>query len=570
MQLRLWQMGIAPHLLPVDVMNYVMLELGQPLHAFDFATIDRGHVIVRWAHPGELFQGLDGRAYELCSEDLLIADETKPLALAGVLGGAESQITPQTSAVLIESALFHPTSIRRTARRYGLETDAAYRFQRGVDPQGVVPALRRAVQFLVELGAGKLTAAVLVGKLPANSRRIQLRYAQIPRILGISLPSEQVHDVLERLGFRVEGQTPQACTLRVPPFRADVREEIDLIEELARLYGYERIPAADRALLPLESEPIPAELAPPPVRDTLVKVLVEWGLQQVFTPVLLDPETAQQWEEHPVQLVNARGAEFSVLRPSLVPSLARVLSHNVRVGERTVRIFELGKVFRRRGGDGQRLEDYEERLHLGILLSGAAVPLQWGMSPREVDFYDLRGVVEQLLERLRIAAVRWEPWSEGRPQPVLPVALRLFSGEHLLGWVGQLRPRWLRTLEVEQPAFVAILDVEALNACVQPLPWYVPVPEYPAVRRDLAFVVQQEVPVTELVEAIRQAAGEWLEEVTLFDVFVSPAIGEDKRSLAFALRFRSRERTLRDEDVNPIIERIVSEVERRTGAQWRR
>lgn len=569
MQVRLWQLGMRPHSLPVDVMNYVMLERGQPLHAFDFSTIAQGRVLVRWAYAGEPFTGLDGRSYELCPEDIVIADPEKPLALGGVLGGWSSQVTEATRDVLIEAAVFHPVRIRRTARRYALETEAAYRFQRGVDPQQVVPALRRASWLLTQLGGGRATAPVVQGELPGNSRRILLRYDRLERVLGVRLPAEQVQELLQRLGFAVEGEEARGCLLRVPSFRRDVTEEIDLIEEVARLYGYDRIPASEAVLLPLNPQPLPSSLQWMELQQPVIDALVGWGFQQVFTPVLMDPETARQWSDGVVRLLNALGEDTSALRPSLVPSLVRVLSHNVRVGERTVWIFELGKVFRCRGS-GEELSHYEERLQLGILMSGAAVPLQWGSPQREVDFYDLRGVVEQLCERLRIGQVRWEPWVQGRPEPVLPVAVRIFCGDVLLGWLGQLRPRWLKRWEVEQPAYVAVLDMEALQACVQPVPSYTPVPEYPAIRRDLAFVVDSAVPASVLLELIRRCGGELLEEVTLFDVFQSPALGEGKRSMAFALRFRSRQGTLREEEVNPILERIIAEVERQTGATLRR
>ncbi len=568
MQIRLWQLGMRPVLLPVDVMNYVMLELGQPLHAFDYATIAHHRIVVRWAHPGEDFSGLDGSRLVLQGDELLIADPDKPLALAGVLGGAESQVTEQTRAVLIESALFEPVSIRRTARRYGLETEAAYRFQRGVDPSGVVPALGRAASLLAALAGGQVSAVVVHGRVH-NTRRVSLRYARAARVLGVEFSAHEIHTLVERLGFTLESQTPEACVLRVPSFRPDIAEEIDVIEEIARLSGYDRIPLPEVVTLPLAVPELPRELAPCGIAHSIIGALVEWGFQQVFTPVLMDPESAQLWEPQPVQLVNALGVEYSVLRPSLVPSLARVLSHNVRVGERTVRIFELGKVFRRRG-EGRRLEDYEERVQLGILLSGAAAPLQWGVPYRESDFYDLRGIVEQLLARLRIPEPRWEPWQSQRPFPLLPAAVRLWIGDDQVGWLGQLRPRWLKKLEVEQPAFVAILELAVLERRVEPPAQYVPVPEYPAIRRDIAVVVDAAVPVPLLMELIRRTGGEWLEDVTLFDVFTAPAFGEGKRSLAFALRFRSRERTLREEEVTPVVERIVAELERQTGARLRR
>ncbi len=569
LQVRLWRLGIRPHMLPVDVMNYVMLERGQPLHAFDYATIAQHQIHVRWARPGERFHGLDGRTYTLCSEDLLIADPEKPLALAGVLGGAESEVGPETERILIESALFHPVRIRRTARRHALETEAAYRFQRGVDPCGVLSALSRAVEILHQLGGKIGTAPVVVGQQSNHRRSIAVRYERIGKVLGITLSREQVHTVVTRLGFDVLATDEHSCTLAVPSFRSDIREEVDVIEEVARLYGYDRIPVAASVALPVQVPALPPELSPPAIRELLITALTEWGFQQVFTPVLTDPEAVCPWEPHPIRLVNALGLEYSTLRPTLVPSLVRVLSFNVRVGERTVRIFELGKVFHRGGGDGNRLEDYRERLQLGILLSGMAAPLQWGIPQRAVDFYDLRGVVEQLLERLRIPTVAVVPWEEGRPHPVLPAAVQFYSGGHYLGWAGQLRPSWLKGWEVEQEAFVAVLEVAALQECQQSAPTYAAVPPYPAIRRDVAFVVEETVPVSTLLQLIRQAGGEWLEEVVLFDVFRSPSFGEGKRSLAFALRFRSRQRTLQEEDITPVVERIIATVEHHTGARLR-
>ena len=568
MQLRLLRLGLQPHSLAVDVMNYVMLEQGQPLHAFDADTIAGQQIHVRWAHSGERFCGLDGQERELHPQDLLIADVEKPLALAGVLGGANSAVTAHTRRVLIESALFSPVHIRRTARRHGLETEAAYRFQRGVDPTGVLRALERAATLLAKLSNGVVSRPAVADLRQSNSRIVRLRYERVGRILGITLPREQIEQTLQRLSCTVVSRTEEDCNVIPPPYRNDLHEEIDLVEEIARLYGYERIPAASSALLPLELQPLPPELAPSPLVSEVIQMLSHWGLQQVFTVVLSDPESARIWTEHPVELVNPLSQEYSVLRPSLVPALARVLAHNVRVGERTVRIFEIGKVFSRRAAPVDALP-YEEEQRVGILLSGAAVPLQWGLPQREVDLYDLRGIVEQLLEALRVAGVRWEPM-RSRPAVVTPAAVELYAGERRLGWLGELRPSWLRRLEVEQPAFVAELSLPALQACRQPAGRYEPVPEFPAIRRDLAFVVDASVPVVRLQQLIEQNGGEWLEEVVLFDVFTSPALGEGKRSVAFSLRFRSRQRTLREEELEPILQRIIAEVEQHTGARLRR
>ena len=552
---RLVAAGMRPIDRIVDVTNYVMLELGQPLHAFDWDAVAEGTIVVRAARPGERLVTLDGRERELDPGDLVIADPRRALGLAGVMGGANSEVTPATRAVLLESAWFEPRRIRVTARRHGLRTEAAQRFEKGVDPAGVERAARRAMELFAKVGAGRpLAGQVVATAREFAPRRLPWRPERIRRWLGVELDDAALADHLARLGFAVD---PAAGRVTVPSYRVDVEGEVDLAEEVGRLYGFDRIPALLPAGEPAGDEVSPALRLTWRVRELLAQA----GLQEVVTWAFTRPGV---WDAlrlpagHPwrraIPLLHPLAEEHSLLRTTLLPGLLDVLAYNARRQQPGALVYEVSAVFRPRRLPLDELP--EEPVHIGLAGYGELGGLHWAGGARPVDFFTLKGVLEALLERLGIdpGRCRWEravePWLHpGR-------AARLWIGETEAGWVGELHPEVAAAWEAGARPVAAELDLAALLPEVRPVPAYRPVPRFPAVRRDIAVLAPRDLPAAAIARRVREAGGPLLEEVRLFDVYSGDPVPAGQVSLAFALTYRAPDRTLTDAEVDALHGRV--------------
>lgn len=542
----------------VDVTNYVLLELGQPLHAFD---VDRLHggIEVRRARPGETLALLNGTTVEPDSETLLIADQSGPLALAGIMGGIGSAVDEQTVNVFLESAFFAPTTIAGRARRYGLHTDASHRFERGVDPQLQVRALERATRLLLEIAGGQPGPLIEVAandQLPAATA-IRLRPERIEQLLGLTIKPAAVTEMLTRLGMAVAADGDH--WLVVPPsFRFDITLEADLIEEIGRIYGYSRLPSR-RPLTRLEFTPQPeAHLS----LDRLREALVQRGFQEAITYSFVDPVFQQALDpaRTALALANPIAADLAVMRTSLWPALLKAVVYNQKRQQSRIRLFETGLVYLSEG------DTLEQVPRLGGVIAGEAQEEQWGLPRRTVDFFDLKAEVEALLA-LTGRADDWRCVAARHPALHPGQSARLERDGGVLGWLGALHPALGHQLEVEGPVFLFELEAELL--CTGRVPQFAELSRFPASRRDLAVVVDEAVTAQALLDSIRARGGELLRDVWLFDVYRGPSLPEGRKSLAFGLILQDFSRNLRDATVEQIMADITAGLAQQFGATLR-
>ena len=574
MQRRLRMAGMRPINNVVDITNYVMLEWGQPLHAFDYdKLVERANggkptIIVRPARPGERMVTLDGVDRELTPDDLLICDTAGPIAVAGVMGGLETEVTETTRNILLESANFNFISIRRTSRRLKLPSESSARFGRGVHPAMARRGALRAAGFFHQLAGGTVAQGMVdVYPAPPEPVVLTLTPTEVQRVLGISLSLDELSGILTRLEFdcQVEGD---GLRVTAPDHRLDVTCTADLLEEVARIYGYDRLPAtlmADR-LPPQRSN---RDLA---LEERTRDLLVEAGLQEVITYRLTTPERESLLlppdvprEELPyVRIANPISAERTVMRRSLLASVLDVAAANLRFRDRLA-LFEIGKVFL--PVEGEPLP--EEPRRLVILLTGPREPLHWAGSDQEpMDFFDLKGIVETLVEGLHLPDVAYGPTEHPSFHPGR-VARLTVDGEPV-GVFGELHPLVAENFDLPpQPVLAADLDLEALLAKVPETYRVAPLSRYPTVRRDIAVIVDEGVPAAEVQRVIEQAGGKLLRRVQLFDVYRGEQIGEGKKSLAYALTFQADDRTLTDDDANRLRDKIVRRLEATLGATLR-
>jgi phenylalanyl-tRNA synthetase beta chain len=539
----------------VDATNLVLLELGHPLHAFDLDRVAGHEIVVRTARPGERITTLDGKERALDPEDLLIGDRDRGSALAGVMGGGDSEISDGTSRVLLESAWFAPAGVRRTSKRHGLKTEASYRFERGADPGMVIPALDRCAALIAELAGGTVRAGVVdANPRPFRPLEVLLRWARPAEVLGLPVSREDARAILGGLGFRELSADDDAARFEVPSFRQDVSIEEDLIEEIVRTRGYDAIPetlprlASDTPALPQEAVAIAR------ARDALEAA----GFGEAVNFSFVAPQDlaalgrAAGAPADGIPLRNAISAELSVMRTSLVPSLLKNLALNLRQRVEDVRLYEIARSFHAQRARGD--EPALERLQVAGVLAGRRGALGWSEPAEKVDFNDAKGAVERVLDALGVAGTSWvakpAPWLH----PRYAGEVRSADGA-VLGAAGELHPRAAAAFELPRGVLAFELDLAALLERARLVPRYREIPRFPAVLRDLAVVVDGAVQAGQVIAAVR--AEPLLEEATLFDVYAGAPIAAGKKSLALALRYRAPDRTLTDAEVDAAHARIV-------------
>lgn len=550
----------------VDVTNFVMLEVGQPLHAFDFhlLTANSDHsatVVVRPAHDGESFVTLDEKEHELPSRAVMIADEQKAIALGGIMGGLNSEIGDATKDVLLESAWFNPQNIRATSKQLDARTDASYRFERGGDIEIADWASRRAAALIQELAGGELQRGV-VDAYPGETpeREIVLRYAKTNELLGITIPAEEQRDGLERLELKVLDASESEVRFGIPSYRVDLKREVDLIEEVARLYGVDKIPATPpRGAIGFhEHDRVHDELAE--VREHLVGM----GLSEIQGQTLISDRAVgipagTDWValEHPLS------SDMNILRPSLLPGLVTVLQHNANHGTQDVAIFEVGGVFRKNN------EEPVEARRLAVAITGAKAPGFW-MTDRasgDCDVFDLKGYLEVLLERLGLRGLLWR--RAATVDPLFVEAGEIGLGKQVLGRMGQMQPVTAAKLDLKKPVFLAELDLDLLLVRRHAGRSFKALAQFPSVRRDVAMLVDEGVTHEDVLREVKKAKAPLLQGVELFDVFRGKGIPEGKKSVAYAFVYRHQDRTLKDDEVTAAHSQIVERLKASAGAEIR-
>lgn len=557
---RLRRSGVRPVSLLVDITQYVMLELGQPMHAFDLGTL-QGSIGVRRSRAGEALKLLDGRDAALDDSFLVITDADRPIALAGLMGGFDTRVTDDTTAVFLEAAHFAPAAIMGRGRKLGLHTDAGHRFERGVDPALPHTAIEYATRLVLDLAGGTpgpVTEALRADDLPATAT-IALRRARIARVLGIQIADAEVERILRALGMDVAAAA-DGWQVTAPSRRFDIAIEEDLIEELARIHGYEQIPTtlpggASRIAMPSETR----------LDDLSVRrQLVARDLQETINYAFVDAGLLGHWQLQGdvVALANPLSAELAVMRPSLLPGLVATLGRNAARQLGRVRLFELGRSFHPQAGDGQPAPLETKRVAAAVC--GDADPQQWGLATRKVDFHDLKGDLESLAAASG-AVLTFQP--SQRPYGHPARSADVLRDGVVLGWIGQVHPRLAKAMDIDVDVFAFELDLALLAA--RQLPRASELSRFPSVRRDLAFLVPEAVAWADLEATLRRAVGPLLRQVTLFDRYVGQGVEPGFKSLAMGLILQDKSRTLTDRDVDSVVAEAVSAMEREHHARIR-
>jgi phenylalanyl-tRNA synthetase beta chain len=560
----------------VDVTNYVMLEIGQPLHAFDYHLIAKSSdgkptIIIRRAQAGELFTTLDGQKRTLTSEMLLIADEQKGIALAGVMGGQNTEINNDTRDVLIESAYFSPTNIRRTSKTLGLRSESSYRFERGADVGISDWTSQRAAQLILETAGGELADGVVdVYPKPIEPKQITLRHRKVNELLGITLKPEEMEFYLGQLGLKVVNRKArpvgdesdvEPVTFQIPTWRVDLKREADLIEEIERLHGLEKIPATPpRGAIGTNAfDPIHDQIA------DARRILCGLGLNEAQGQTLISKsEVRSQKSEDIVALANPLSSDMDVLRPSLLPGLIHSLRHNVTRKNYDVALFEVGRVFSLSNGATK-----EER-RVAIALTGQRAPNFWSGDDRDakLDVFDLKGLLEEFMEQFGLRGVSVARRNENSPMFIESGTISL-GGKLPLGEFGQLSPALAKKYDLRDAVLLAELNLDQLLARRNPAKSFKPLPQFPAIRRDIAMVVAETVSHDAVLQTVRQTKPANLETVDLFDVFRGKTIPEGQKSLAYAFTYRSSEKTLTDAEVNAAHGKVVDALKSQLKASVR-
>ena len=594
LQRRLESVGIGVINNIVDVTNFVLMEYGQPLHAFDYHKLTENRIVVRCAAAGEQLTTLDEVDRELTADMLVIADAEKPVALAGIMGGYDSEITETTCDVLLESAYFNPSSIRATAKALGMNTEASYRFERGADPGVVLAALDRAAQLIAELAGGtvcKGTVDVYPGEKPLT--QIKLRPDRVNFVLGTELEATEIEQILGRLGFDVKSSrhtpsvinTAEIYQVTVPTFRSDVTREIDLIEEIARVYGYDNIPTT----LPKGDIPVPAPNPKVEVRRRIKHFLLAAGMMEAINYSFCDPNCFEKIRLPPdsplretLQLRNPLSPEMSVLRTTLVPGLLENTQHNRNHQINTIALFEIGSVFVRDGDQSAPLigkdnhqsaplirgvKGFKEPERVAGVLAGQIGDGVYGNLYRAPDFFDIKGLVEGMLEVCGITEYTLQKTDVPTFHPGRNAAVLLADTQ--VGTFGEAHPEVLENYDLPYKAYLFEFDLEALVSAAVFAKRFEPISIYPKVERDLAIVVDKAVLSEMPIERIYTTGGEWVESVRLFDVYEGEQVPEGKKSLAYTIIYHSAAETLTDKAVNALHERVVEHLHQELGAELR-
>jgi phenylalanyl-tRNA synthetase beta chain len=541
----------------VDVTNYVLMELGQPMHAFDLAKLE-GHIDVRFAKKTEKLELLDGKEVELTPDVLLITDASKPVAMAGIMGGMVTAVSDQTQHVFLECAFFAPLAVAGKARAYGMHTDASHRYERGVDYQLQRIAMQRATQLLLDIcggEAGPITEAI--GHLP-EPNQISLKHASISSLLGIQMEQEEVIDILSRLGFGFADDDGEVLTVSVPSYRFDVSIEADLIEELARIYGYNNLPQAGG----LGKQRLSSKSESRTELGQIRQQLVALGYQEVVTYSFIEPSLAETlFPDQPgVSLQNPISSDMAVMRTSILPGLITTLKYNENRQIERIRIFESGLVFQ------DSSEEIKQTAMLAGLVSGNKMPINWNNNKGLSDFYDLKGDVELLLalglepDRYTFVAADYACFHSGQ-------CARIESNGAIVGHIGALHPAILRKMGITGNCYMFEVELGPLQE--RRLPAASALSKFPEVSRDLAILIDISYVSADVLANVRENAGEHLTDLRIFDVYQGDAVAKNKKSIALGLTWQHPSRTLSEDDINTIISKCVNGLQDKFNANLR-
>ncbi|MDX9871441.1 MAG: phenylalanine--tRNA ligase subunit beta [Clostridia bacterium] len=569
---RLLAAGVRPINNIVDVTNLVMLELGQPLHAFDYDKLEGKRIVVRKPAAGEKLVTLDGQERTLQPEMLVIADAVKPVGLAGVMGGLETEVTETTQTILLEAAFFNGPNVRRTSQALGLRSEASLRFEKEIDLEQVPFAADRAVQLMAQLGAGRpVSGQVDCFPNPEERKTIVLRLERVRKILGVEVSSDVVERILSLLQIKVSKKENNTWTVIAPSYRRDIQLEEDLIEEVARLHGYDKIPTT----LPVGPTTQGARTPAQTVRVKTAEILSIQGLYQVLTFSFINPRHLERLQlsegdalRDVIPVANPLSEEQGIMRTTLLPGLLDVIGRNLNQRNKDLAVYELGKVYFN-AGFPKKASLPQERYILAAAASGSSEK-SWGYPAQEYDFYYLKGILENLLSRLGLGPEKVAFRAAHDIAFLHPGrSARIFIGEREAGWLGEIHPLVLANYELDQNTAAFSLDMELLSAEAEERVVYRTIPRYPAVTRDLAVLVPERVEAETVAVLIKEKGQGKLQQVRLFDLYQGRQIEKGFKSLAFALTWQAEDRTLTDEEVNSLHQDILESLAEKAGAQLR-
>ncbi len=558
MKKRLEACGIRSINLIVDITNYVLLEWGQPLHAFDADRLHGDKIFARRAQESEKIIAIDGINYELTKDDIVIADSEGPVAIGGVMGGKESEVSQKTKNILLESAFFAPPRIRATSRRLGLGSESSYRFERKVDPVGVDQARERAVYLITKYARVKRISPVFkAGKSPVKNIKISFQHSEIKRVLGVEISQRKIKSYLSRLGLRVFGKG-KAIKAQAPSFRSDLSRPIDLIEEIARLYGYNKIPETLPVMSPIEPHISPILALEHQARS----LCVGFGFYEAVSFSLVETGPYDQlglYRNERIRLANPRNKELSLMRPNLLSGLAQAVRRNFSVGETDIRLFEVGNRYL----DAANQLPKEERM-LALILSGEG-RLNWLEKKRPASFYDIKGIVEELLNQIGIESIGVQENADSIFQR--GEGISLFVKDESVGCYGNLSDRVRKIYDLEKPVFYAELSLEKILPLIKKGRSVTEIPKFPSSPRDLTLILNEQVRAETIIAQVRQKAGDLASKIEVFDYFKGGPIPKGKKSLSFRISYQAKDRTLQNEEVNQLHFSIIDSLHKSFGAE---
>lgn len=544
----------------VDITNFVMMETGQPLHAFDYDLLKKNKIVVRHAESGEKFTTLDEKEHTLSNEMLLICDGEKPVALAGVMGGLNSEISEKTTRVLLESAYFTPTNIRKTSKALGISSDSSQRFERGVDPDGLIFALERACQLIQELTGGKI-AQGCVDRYPRpfKKRTVKLRVDRVNHLLGTSILTEEIIDILERLECKTHVEN-NLVAVQVPSFRVDIEREVDLIEEVARIYGFNQVQEQSYSSIAL-IQPLRKEEQ---FLQLLRNISIGMGYSEVLTQSLINSNWAEKFTDFPyIRLKNPLSEDLGTLRTSLIPGLLQIAKWNKNRYINDQRLFEVGHIF---NWIDEKRVTHQEANKIAFIRIGNTSQANWLAAPRAATFFDLKGDIFTLLEQLKISNY---DFSNASLKFLDSRSLELLINQKKIGYIGAVTTEILEKIDFQEDIFIAELDLTVL---FESYPWdkkFKPIPRFPASKRDISILIDEQIPIKKVEEVINRSGNQFLKSVRLFDYYKGKQVGQDNKSLTFSLTFYSMERTLTEKEVDTELDSIIQNLKSKLNAQLR-
>ena len=568
MRQRLGAIGLRAINNIVDITNYVMMELGQPLHAFDFRFLEEGRIVVRRSRKGEIFTSLDDKERILGTDTLMICDGVKPVAIAGIMGGVNSEVKEDTKTILLESAYFAPSSIRKSAKLLGMVTDAAFRFGRGVDPEGVIGALNRAARFMAEISGGAVCKGYIdqYPKKVETASDIPFRIRRVNDILGTDINADESTRILKCLDMSAHRESDEIYRVTPPTYRVDITREIDLVEEVARLYGYDRIPVT----LPPVSVVNVMKDRKKILSDSIRKILGGSGYSEVITYSFISPGLVDQLgfasedeRRKIVKIRNPLAEDQSIMRSTLIPGLLETMKKNANNGCFDLKVFEIGRVFFHH----KEGELPIEKNMIGCMITGLRYDDLWS-SKLYADFYDIKGCIENILDGLRISGLKFRSYY-GEALLHSGKSCEVYVCDQLIGVVGEVHPDVLRRMDLKNLAYVFEIDLDILTNLFSGEVLYKDLPRFPSVVRDVAFVVGQEMEADKMLNLAVNMGKELLEKVSIFDVYSGKSIPHGKKSLGLRFTYRVADRTLTDDEVNQVHGGIVKSIIDVTGAKIR-